>query len=210
MTRPNNAYSNNEGEGCCQYIRSLPDDRLGWLISNPILSQDLLDHAAFCDECGRRIEGISRQQAESLQAEIKAACDRMAAAPIAHNVVTGKIFGIAASAARFDRRVFPLAASTENAARCAEEVVLFGRCNIVGQDFAFLEEQADGRVFLRGPIPSGATHLQLGSRLICLKEANSDEERELEGLSSLEVERFLKSAENLSASFVVQHLPANE
>jgi hypothetical protein len=61
----------------CRQIRSLPDDRLGWLISNPILSQDLLDHAAFCDECGRRIEGISRQQAESLQAEIKAACDRM-------------------------------------------------------------------------------------------------------------------------------------
>lgn len=45
-------------EPICDYVRHLSDERLEFLISTPPLGLDLLEHAAYCAECGKRMDGL--------------------------------------------------------------------------------------------------------------------------------------------------------
>jgi hypothetical protein len=53
----------------CAYVRSLSDERLNWLISTPPLGLDLLEHAVYCEECGKRIKAIGDQDFGNLSPE---------------------------------------------------------------------------------------------------------------------------------------------
>ena len=50
----------------CAYIQSLSNERLDFLISIPPLGIDLLEHAAFCEECGQRIEHLIKSTCNEL------------------------------------------------------------------------------------------------------------------------------------------------
>ena len=104
-------------------------------------------------------------------------------------------------------RSMHLAASMKKTPALPEDVVLF-HLRIGNEEFAFLEDQDDGRVFVRGPIPSRATHLRFASRVSSLKSCNRNSMREVEGLGSIELERLLRSCDHPIVSFVIESADA--
>jgi uncharacterized protein with PIN domain len=64
----------------CDYIRNLSDEDLDEVVLFPVLAQDLLEHAAHCQECGDRIEAMDRKQFAQLPREEQAAYEEMARA----------------------------------------------------------------------------------------------------------------------------------
>jgi hypothetical protein len=41
--------------GQCELIESLSEEKLDWLVANPPLGDDLLDHALICASCAAKI-----------------------------------------------------------------------------------------------------------------------------------------------------------
>ena len=85
MLNGNTHQETDEPEDICSYIRNLSDDDLDEVVLFPILAQDLLEHAAHCQECGDRIEAMDRKQFAHLPREEQAAYEDMARTFILRN-----------------------------------------------------------------------------------------------------------------------------
>ncbi len=55
----------------CEFIRRLPDEKLKLLLSSLALSRDLVEHAAYCHECGSRFENLTNSMFEDLPEDEK-------------------------------------------------------------------------------------------------------------------------------------------
>jgi hypothetical protein len=42
-------------QGMCEFIESLNDERLDWLVMNPPLGDDIIEHGLVCKTCCARI-----------------------------------------------------------------------------------------------------------------------------------------------------------
>ncbi len=62
----------------CKFIKSLSGERLEYLITTPPLGQDLLEHATYCSDCGKRIEEVGDAVFKALPPEEKEAVMRAA------------------------------------------------------------------------------------------------------------------------------------
>ena len=63
----------------CAFVGRMSDERLEWLISDPALGSDILQHAAQCDVCGERVDDVVRQSFENLPVEEKWLYEQLAA-----------------------------------------------------------------------------------------------------------------------------------
>ena len=59
----------NEG-GHCGFIDKLSDERLDWLVTNPPLGDDLIDHGLECRHCASRIARVVRMTTRTRMSEI--------------------------------------------------------------------------------------------------------------------------------------------
>ena len=55
----------------CAFVGKLSDERLEWLISDPALGSDILQHAAQCEVCNKRVDDVVRRSFQNLPPEEK-------------------------------------------------------------------------------------------------------------------------------------------
>lgn len=214
MNQSDSTLSKEHGDYCA-YIRRLSDERLDLLISTPPLGQDLLEHAAFCDECGARLEAILNRSNEqffaSLPPESKTRLNNWAADFVKRNFPHARsVTKIDAARNEQDRvskrppapaapqkhRGVPLklaAAPPSQKVTRQSEPRLFGTFYVEGQAFELLElSSPDGlSILLRGPVPGGATRVWFGPDSAQLSWLESGI-CEIQGISSIDISDYLR------------------
>jgi hypothetical protein len=168
--------------GLCAFVESLPAEQLYWMITTPPLGDDILDHALTCEKCARRVQEAGEDAFASTPLEEQAQ-HREAARRILRRE--------AGQTSSTYRESLALAASDEEQPKDeTPALVPFATLNVEGLTIEALAD-AEGMVFLRGEVPSGAKKLYLGQDEFVLKRPGDAPEIEVENLGSVALEEFL-------------------
>lgn len=146
----------------CDFVRHLDDDELQWLLEAPTLVPELMGLTDHLSFCK----------------ECGARGKR-----VIHG--SGREVGVA-----FDRLPLALAASTQEPGQTDVRQVPFAQLVINNRSVEFTED-AEGRVFLRGPVPETATSLVFGTNRFALVRSSSGAEVEVRGLGLIEFEELV-------------------
>jgi hypothetical protein len=194
----------------CAYIQSLSNERLDFLISIPPLGIDLLEHAAFCEECGQRIEHLIKSTCNELPPSGTQELDSWADDLVARafpakpqssesdssggttNYVN-KSATVGGSRSVDTQRSLKLAASQNEQLPLVHDLHCFG--SFVSGNGTFeifkisLKDRA--RILLRGPVPNGATQVIFG---VDVGKLSRTEEGywEIAGITSIDISDFLR------------------
>jgi hypothetical protein len=196
--------------GWCAHILSLSDERLDFLISLPPLGTGILDHAAFCDACGMRIEQLVERTFDQLPIEGRQELDGWAddlvtkAFPDEAEVTelespaksidqAKQTATIAVSQSEQPPRSLKLAASQREPLHVDHDPRPFGSFVAENGTFELFKVSLSDhtRILLRGPVPSGASRVNFGvdsGRLT----PTEDGYWEVDGVSSMDISDFLR------------------
>ena len=172
----------------CEFISSLSDERLEWLIVDPILGGDLLHHAATCATCGERVAELAQRDFDSLSPEEKRICQGPAG--IDHNQTLINLLRNKDEEVGASRGVLPLAASSTSDDISDDDWQDVATATISGVQVTFWEDK-DGYVFITGNIPLSATGLKLANLAFRLQRSeHQSNSYKVEGLGVVEAVRW--------------------
>lgn len=75
----------------CELVQSLPLEQLNNLLGSPLLGTDILEHAAFCKECGKIVERASASEFSGLPAPQRSAFEKIGRDIAASTHPSGKL-----------------------------------------------------------------------------------------------------------------------
>lgn len=204
-------FSSTLDKPICDYVRGLSDERLKFLISTPPLGLDLLEHAAFCNECGKRIEELGNQVFANFPAEEQKELKDWAAAFVARNFpARSHIFKPDSTTESTDsartssfidvektggpHREFRLAASESKDTLEPAGPSFFGEFAVGSETFKIFElaEGERTHILLKGPVPTGATRVVFGGDFGHLAEAGQGY-WEITEIASTDISDFLRN-----------------
>jgi hypothetical protein len=189
----------------CAFVGRLSDKRLEWLIADPALGSDILQHAAECEVCGKRVDDVVRQSFQNLPPEEKWLYEQMAKESLDRSQEPIRLEVVQDISQQIPERVLRLAAADSDKIAPDREIVMFTLPSTGGESIVFVEE-ADGRLLVQTNSFPEARALRLGLSEFPLDRTDSPGTFALRGVGLVEiaglVQGIQESGDELTVSVV--------